>query len=53
MVRFIALSGFKEYTNEVPIYIPIWLDLLRDAKIELLNSRKDLHSNMVRFIAFI
>ena len=22
------LSGFEEYTSEVPIYIPIWLDLL-------------------------
>ena len=28
MVRFIILSGYEEYTSEVPIYIPIWLDLL-------------------------
>ena len=28
MVRFIILSGFEEYTSEVAIYIPIWLDLL-------------------------
>ena len=44
------MSGFEEYTSEVAIYIPIWLDLLLDTPQSDSVCLVDLHSNMVRFI---
>ena len=53
MVRFIILSGFAEYTSEVAIYIPIWLDLLLIVEGYTSPEEIHLHSNMVRFIIIL
>ena len=50
MVRFIMLLIVKSIKQDMEIYIPIWLDLLCDTYFNIKEVRKNLHSNMVRFI---
>ena len=40
----------RRLQSYMPIYIPIWLDLLFDFSDEEQKEKEDLHSNMVRFI---
>ena len=50
MVRFIIKILLANCILKQAIYIPIWLDLLCEAKFSLSGGNIYLHSNMVRFI---
>ena len=50
MVRFIIKTYESGITNVIPIYIPLWLDLLLITINIADGTYQDLHSTMVRFI---
>ena len=50
MVRFIISKFSLFFLSNSKIYIPIWLDLLSKLLYPIAKAKRDLHSNMVRFI---